>query len=136
MRTTGSVTRGPESPYVEQLLCVNLLVSSLVEEISTHDPDAIVILTGDHGTSSRGQWHTLPDQWSEPAVEEVMSVFSAYRLPEACRESLTPDLELVSTFRVVINCLFDTELTLLSGRYYYALPPHMPSPSIFELQSP
>jgi len=127
------VERWTRNAYVGQLQCVNLKVSSFVDAISKDDPDAVVIITGDHGTSSSGQLATPPDQWSASAAREAMSVFSAYRLPTTCAGSLKPDLELVSSFRVVLNCLFDTDLPLLSGRYFYASPPHIRSPFVAEL---
>ena len=70
-----------KAAYHEQAACVGRL---LVEFSEAVDPNSIVVIAGDHGTTFGGQMYRPAVDWTEPEVLERGSTFLAYRLPTGC----------------------------------------------------
>lgn|GEM_PF-4903773 len=102
--------------FIEFLECGNRQVTEIVDTIVKKDPEAIVILQGDHGTYFTNHRHTgqkgepVPgsEPWKKAAFEEAYASLNAFRAPATCRDNLYPAISPVNTFRFVFSCLTDT----------------------------
>jgi hypothetical protein len=95
--------------YRQGLECA---ISQVLELLDSIDPSAIVIIQSDHGPilgmpdSLDGVMGSLQSQ--DPPLREVWaraSVFSAVRLPEVCRPTVSDYYAGVNTFPVIFACL-------------------------------
>jgi hypothetical protein len=107
----------PEA-YAEAITCLNHQLLAAFDAILDVDPDAVIILQGDHGSSFG---------WSP---EERLPIMSAIRLPDECGSLVPDDLLAVNTFRIVLNCLGSPELPMLPARYFWA---HYGGPGMAEI---
>jgi hypothetical protein len=76
----------------------------------------IIILQGDHGPN-------LTMNWSAPsrtAINERMSILSAYWVPPDIRARLYPTITPVNTFRIILNRYFGGPVELLPDRSYFS----------------
>ena len=88
-----------KAAYFEQAECVGRL---LVEFSEAVDPDSMVVIAGDHGTTFGGQMYRPAVDWTEPEIQERGSTFLAYRLPKGCETpSGTSTMEAIS---MAIEC--------------------------------
>lgn len=104
--------------YLDAVRCVNGRMLEALEEISANDPTAIVVMQGDHGPGVLSIADSRFDQWDDRSIRIRYGVLSAMRLPEGC--VVPDDLNLVNTFRVVIDCLSPTDVPLLPSRVFLA----------------
>jgi len=108
----------PDDEYVTAVRCLNELLESMIERVIDADPQAVIVIQGDHGPN-RGigfeQGHDV-SSWTDEQVRIRFNVLSAIRLPEGCQ---TPEvMSLVNTFRVVLACLSGSEIPLLPIRIF------------------
>jgi hypothetical protein len=120
-------------PYLDQILCTNHQLITLVEAIDRHNPEAVVMVTSDHGITLERQDLVDPSQWTADQIEQATAVFTAYRMPDGCPLANRPDFELVNLFRMTIDCMFDGTLESLPGRQFFANPLHRGPLEIVEL---
>ncbi len=99
--------------YADQVRCVNRLLLELLDAIPN---DAAVVVASDHGPDAGEQLWKPTDSWTAEDIKERVSILHATRLPQPCRTEIPSDLSLVNTFRMVLNCLFETRLPLLPNR--------------------
>jgi hypothetical protein len=86
--------------YVGQVGCVNDFVLDLADSVS--GTDALVFITGDHGSDAMSQLVTDPAQWSAGQVLERMSVFLAVKATPGCEDQTS--LVTVQMFRELVSC--------------------------------
>ena len=85
-----------------QLSCVD----GLIERIARlSGPHTALIVTGDHGTATRGQLTRPPEEWDDTDVAERLGVFLTYKLPGDC----DPPSSAVNThvMRAIMACALD-----------------------------
>lgn len=89
--------------YTGQVAYLNQRVLRIVEEIRRKNPNAIIILQGDHGS-----------RLSNPVnLREAFAILNAYYLPgRDARSILYPGISPVNTFRLIFDAYFETK----SGR--------------------
>jgi hypothetical protein len=106
--------------YTDQLQCVNRMTLAAVESLLARDPDAIMIIQGDHGTWSIGELRSRPrTSWmATPEAEELFAILNAYRLPARCRRRLYDTISPVNSFRVILSCIDDVDYPLLPDRHF------------------
>jgi hypothetical protein len=106
--------------YTEQLQCLNRMTLAAVESLLARDPEAIMIIQGDHGTWSIGGLRSRPRmQWmANPEVEELFAILNAYRLPAKCQHRLYDTISPVNSFRVVLSCIDGVNYPLLPDRHF------------------
>jgi hypothetical protein len=115
--------------YVASVRCTNRQMVELVTTILAADPDAIMILTGDHGPYVRpphvpyekGQ-PIKPFSWGADTPEDYRNTFgttTAIKLPAQCGSLLSDHHYAVNNFRIVFGCLGDRKIDLLEDRAYY-----------------
>jgi hypothetical protein len=107
--------------YADQMTCVNQKVIEAIRQIVTARPDTLVMITGDHGSASARIYSGGIEQWSERAIEERVSILSAYRLP-GCEYEPYAHITPVNGTRMVANCALDAGLTPLPDRTVWAPP--------------
>lgn len=106
---------GPE--YVDAVRCLHEQLELAADLILADDPDAIVVIQGDHGP--RLDLGDPPDRFAYLSTDEHFSILSAIRLPEVCADLEVPDdLTPVNTFRLVRACLEDRPPDLLENRRF------------------
>jgi hypothetical protein len=105
--------------YAGQLRCVNTLVLGAVDALLAADPDAMVMITSDHGSDLRAQMFTDPTEWTDAAVRERVGILSAHRLP-GCDAEVPSDVSLINGARIITSCALDVDLPLLETRFYVA----------------
>jgi hypothetical protein len=109
---------------VSQVQCINQFVLDLADAIA--DSDALVLVTGDHGSDAMSQLETLPEQWSDFQVLERMSVFVAAKTPPRCEE--VSSLVTVVLFRMLVSCAGDLGLQPIDEKsYLFSLDGSQPS---------
>jgi hypothetical protein len=92
-----------KSQVVTDIGCVNQEVLTLVDRILEREPDAIIIIQGDHGSGFLHNWKS--HEWPSDEFFERFSILNAIRLPERCRGMHYPGISPVNTFRLVFACL-------------------------------
>jgi hypothetical protein len=120
--------------YVDQIQCVNRMTLAAVESLLARDPEAIMIIQGDHGTWSMGRLRSRPrtDWMATPEAEELFAILNAYRLPARCRRRLYDTISPVNSFRVVLSCIDDTDYPLLPDRHFLMSYPEWNGHPFFE----
>ena len=103
--------------YRNQLLYINQRTLEAIENIiSQSDVDPIIILQADHGPAFGFNWHS-PDKKN---LETKFPILNAYYMPEQCQRMLYPSITPVNSFRIMFNCLYQTDLDLLPDRSYFS----------------
>lgn len=103
--------------YSDAVQCLHRQLESAASQILAADPDALIIMQGDHGAR-------LGIDWSQSggvllADADYFSIYSAIRMPTSCRYIDIPDdLTPVNTFRLVDACLQDRPPDLLPNRRF------------------
>lgn len=85
-----------------QLACVDRMVMDI---LSVVPKDTAVVISGDHGSGTRGQVFMPPEQWDDLDVAERLGAFLAYRLPDDC-DSPERDTN-VYAMRALLECSLD-----------------------------
>ena len=103
--------------YIDFLKCGNSQLQTLLEYLVESDPDAIIIVQGDHGAwfvnNKYSQETEPPSLETKPrkieAFEGAYAVMNAIRAPAPCRKLIYPTMSPVNTFRMVFSCLTGEE---------------------------
>jgi hypothetical protein len=116
--------------YLGQLQCVNKELIRAIDVILQSDPTAIIVVQSDHGYRSFRQRTLNPLYWSKEEKRTAFSNFSAFLLPNACRNRIYKGLSPVNTFRVVFGCIDAKHYPLLPDSSYMPTWPFDPSAKI------
>ena len=95
----------PITGYTDYLQCANRELTELVDRILAKDPDAVILIQGDHGTAFLMDWKLPLKDWSAEGNAERLAALNAMRLPKRCDGMLYPTMSLVNSFRAVFACL-------------------------------
>jgi hypothetical protein len=97
--------KGP-GPFVDQVKCVNRQLTALLSQILADDPEAIIMLSSDHGPRmSTRESGTRLDDLSLLQVRENLGILNALYLPDDCRRHLHPDITPINSMRLIFACL-------------------------------
>ena len=117
------------SRYTASVNCTNRQVLDLVARIVAQDPDAIILLTGDHGPYVKPpgipvqpEQEVRPFTWGANTPEDYRNLFgtmTALKVPASCNSLVSDHHYAVNNFRIVFSCLGNTEIKLLADRAYY-----------------
>ncbi|HKJ54412.1 MAG TPA: sulfatase-like hydrolase/transferase [Nitriliruptoraceae bacterium] len=107
---------GEGEEYGDAVECLHAQLQDAVDQILADDPDAVIIIQGDHGPR-------LGIDWTQPGgvfLDDDMhfSILSAMRLPAGCDVEAPDDMTPVNTFRIVTACLEGTEPDLLPNERF------------------
>lgn len=107
--------------YQEQAICMFSQLKFAIDEIIKRDPEAIIIIQGDHGSSIINNFRERPsEQWTEKDVHEIFSNLNIIRCPEKCRQMLYSDMTSVNTFRIIFSYIDGKKYKLLPDVSYIA----------------
>ncbi|MCC5952718.1 MAG: sulfatase-like hydrolase/transferase [Acidimicrobiia bacterium] len=106
--------------YANDLRCVSQEVIARVDQILADDPDAIIILQGDHGTRLGFSFDITYDEVTDAQLQEGFATLNAIRLPPECAHLEVEGEPLVNTFRLVFACLSGEVPELLPSRQFFA----------------
>ena len=91
--------------YIEQLIHLNSLVLTMIDEILRVDSDSIIVISGDHGRI---------EFWGPGFSRE--GILAAFYLPNGGASVLYPSVSSVNHFRAILDFYFDANLGLLKDR--------------------
>ena len=102
--------------YKSSYRCVLQEVKDLMSYIAVEDPEAIVVIQGDHG------WFTIPQKLTTPKNKLLFhaSIFNAIKAPEVCFEKFGEPQSTVNTIRFILNCAYGFDLPYLPLVHYEA----------------
>jgi hypothetical protein len=122
--------------YVDNVRCVNRVILDLVDRILAEDPNAIVVVQGDHGTAFGIDERKLSERplkdWPEEVVAERASAMNLIRAPQECRQWLYPAISQVNTARFILACLSRRQPAYVPERAFAAW--YESSPSFGEVR--
>ncbi len=107
--------------YKRQLPCILSQLKFAIDEIIKKDPQAIIIIQGDHGSSVVNNFKERPtEKWTEKDIHEVFSILNIIRCPEDCQKLLYDNITPVNTFRVIFSYIDGKKYPLLPDISYIA----------------
>jgi hypothetical protein len=104
--------------YIQQLRCVNALVLEAIDALISAQPEAIVMITGDHGPASTLDVNLPLDDLEDHTIQERMKILSAYRLP-GCNHDVGAGITPVNGARLLANCSIDANLMMVPDINYW-----------------
>jgi hypothetical protein len=110
------------APYAAQTACLEQQLLEAVDRIRADDPEAIVVIAGDHGPAFGMDFGPL-SMFTPELLAERFTAFRALALPEACRTDDPRASALVNVFRLVEACLRAEEPDLLPARAFVTFGP-------------
>ena len=116
-----------KTAYVDEIQFINEKILKLTDRIikSSSIPPVIVV-QADHGPASGLKNRTLyPEDWDNPGLnvkEERTGILNLYFLNKDCHKFLYYSISPVNSFRVILNCYFKTNYSLLEDKVYWSHP--------------
>jgi hypothetical protein len=104
--------------YANDVECLDHDVVDTVDRIIADDPDAVIIIQSDHGSSLDYDFEVPLDQLTPDMEMERFGALNAIRLPASCRGRSIEGEPIVNTYRLVLACLAGTEPELLDTRTF------------------
>jgi hypothetical protein len=114
--TAGGSLKDYREGYVDQIQYINKRTLELARDVVRSNPNAIIVIQGDHGSKS----HLDQDHLSKTDTAEAFGILNAYRVPRQMAKHITPDISPVNTFRLMFRELFGADLEMLENRSYYS----------------
>jgi hypothetical protein len=108
--------------FLNQLQCVNIQLTELIDQIARDSPDAIIIINSDHGPRLSAPGFQSIFDYTPEQIQEHLSILNAVRLPPTCRTRLEPDLSPINSLRLVFACLGGHEPRFIDDRHFIAVP--------------
>jgi hypothetical protein len=111
---------GPNDPprYIDAVQCVNLMMLRFVDTVGAKDPNAIIILSSDHGSKFLFNTEAHKGVWTRPQFDERYSALLAIRAPKRCMDQLKDDMTLVNVYRWAFACVEGKAPDLLPDEFY------------------
>jgi hypothetical protein len=107
--------------YIDSLIYINKRIEEVVDHlIERSDVQPIIIIQGDHGTSTQTDISHSYENPSAALVLERTAILNALYLPDSCKPGLYPSISPVNTFRLVFGCL-GANLPLLEDKSYWSV---------------
>ena len=97
----------PQYKYATEVMLIT------IDMVIEQNPDAIIVLQGDHGIHNRGQWDLIRKGFPESQILEMnYSVISAVRIPQQYYELIEP-LDPLDISRLLVNLFVGENYPLL-----------------------
>ncbi|NIZ00156.1 sulfatase-like hydrolase/transferase [Thalassospira lucentensis] len=92
--------------YQYSVECIEKTVTTFMTKLSVLDPNAIVVLHGDHGWLLNDQAPGIPEyEWSDDLIDQRSEILNIIKSPEECKKWLKDDLGPINTLRFVLSCV-------------------------------
>jgi hypothetical protein len=117
-----SVKQPDEEKYVNQVMCTNQKLETVINTIikeSANPP--VILLQTDEGAPLFRKKISPEDAWSKASPDLLKAKFpilAAYYLPGVSKKALYPSISAVNSFRMIFNLYFDTKMPLLPDKNY------------------
>jgi Sulfatase len=102
--------------YGQSVKCLNRSLLRTIDRIEARDPNAIIVIQGDHGPKFGIEFHRPLSDWSQEQLDARFAILNAQRMPADCAARGERAELAVNTFRLVLGCIVGRRLPLLSGR--------------------
>lgn len=102
--------------YARATRCVNRSLLRAIDAIEARDPNAIIVLQGDHGPKFGMEFHRPLSDWTREQLDLRYSILNAQRLPPGCGLDEPEAQSPVNTFRTILGCITGEEVPLLPAR--------------------
>lgn len=116
----GEDSQHTDASYVQDVACLNKRLITFTDWVHENDPQAIVIIQGDHGSFlhtsrientpenivKRSYWHT------------PLAIMNAYYVPEKCRAGLYDSISPINNFPFVFACIENKRFVPLPDRSF------------------
>ncbi len=110
--------------YLGQLIFVDKKIKELIDKILSETKiSPIIILQSDHGPGyiwAEKLKKGMEEELTEDMLKERTEILNVYYLPDNCNDLLYDSITPVNTFRVIFNCLFNTNYDLLDDKSYFS----------------
>ena len=113
--------------YAEQYKCAVKYIELIIDKILESDDNPLVVIHSDHGVAIHNQHLKQVEELEYDEIQEVLSIYSAFRLPTECQAYLRDGLSPVNTFRIIFACLDNRKPELLEDRQFVVFYPKWPS---------
>ena len=104
--------------YVGAIHCLNRRTLALIDLIVKSDPNALIVLQGDHGSAFGMNWSLPMSQWPLASIRERRSFLNVVRAPADCRRWLDHPMGQINTARFVVACVEGRAPQYLAERGY------------------
>jgi hypothetical protein len=129
---TGGISKAEidHSNYLKTSFCALRSALDAAKEIASVDPNAIIVIQGDHGAnlelgegSTDALWKMrLKDVGLENEMVALrMGIVNLIRVPEYCNKFINSDLDNVQSLRLAVSCGFGLEPILGKARSFWAV---------------
>ncbi|MDQ3103308.1 MAG: hypothetical protein M3Q53_05670 [Actinomycetota bacterium] len=102
--------------YRRAIECVNRSLLFAIDGIEAEDPNAIIVIQGDHGPKFGMDFQRPLSEWSQQQLDSRFAILNAQRLPARCASGGARAALAVNTFRLILGCISGQALSLLPGR--------------------
>lgn len=109
---------GSRHAFLGALQCVNLKTVPLIDAVLRLDPDALIVLQGDHGSAFTLDWTAAIKSWPPGAIRERTSFLNLVHAPKACAHWLDRPMGQINTARFVVACAEGRAPDYLAERTY------------------
>jgi hypothetical protein len=122
-RPMGGWDQRRRDAYIDQVQCLNrLLLQTVTTLLERSSPRPIILLVGDHGTSStRYSSAKSADAVTPEQARERFGTFGAFYLPEGGGRLFADSVTLVNVIPKVLNYYFDAGIPLAPDSLYMSL---------------
>ena len=104
--------------YLDQLTYITKRLQETIDVIlAESERNVIIILQSDHGPGGGLDW----DHPTKAALKDKQAIMNAYYVPHACQSSLYDSITPVNSFRVIFNCVFESNFPLLEDNTYFGI---------------
>jgi len=114
-----------KSLYLDNIKCTNKILSKIINKIIDEDPNAMILLSSDHG-ARLGKNYLLEKKnnsvdyrnINQETFISIFNSFSAIYLPEKCNIYYKKINSLVNQSRILLSCLLDKKIKFLKNEFY------------------
>ena len=100
--------------YKLNYICTIKKIKKLIKYLSIKDPNAVVIIQGDHGFKNN-----VPTK--EPLDKTKFKIFNLIKVPDNCKKYLSNKIDNINASRLALSCATDSKVTLLDPQIYYSI---------------
>tara|TARA_X000000368_G_C22603160_1_gene524604 strand:- start:131 stop:595 length:465 start_codon:yes stop_codon:yes gene_type:complete len=104
--------------YKKSYICVLKKLDSLMSYINKNDPDAIVVIQGDHGFEFDHTGHLKPSGFTKNNAIKRLTHFNAIKINNECRSFISNNIGNVNAIRLALSCATNQKPELIKEESY------------------
>ena len=102
-----------EKNYKNAYKCSLKKISQFIKQIKILDPNAVVIIQGDHG------WNLGKEDNLFYISKDIFNIFNAIYAPEKCLDKNFKSIDNVNSLRIALACASNSKLELIERKSFY-----------------